>query len=204
MREGGSSYFSYLTKTDLKDPPVPCPGPPRGPPHRSAAHQRTSIHDQTVVSGRPFTERTACILRTTVFARNGDATRPHGHTSPHAHARSLAAASPSPDAVLMRLAAQRSNVLGLHSGPTAVDGCASVNSIRSWVLCARSWVRSEAASAGGVPFEPHSRSLTAVQHRQRLQDSPCASCRGCVVKACQELSARSDNNAARVPFVEGR
>ena len=37
-------------------------------------------------------------------------------------------------------------------------------------LCARSWVRSEAASAGGVPFEPHSRSLTAVQHRQRLQD----------------------------------
>ena len=112
------------------------------------------------------------ILRTTVhvFARNGDATRPRGHTSPHAHARSLAAASPSPDAVLMRLAAQRSNVLGLHSGPTAVDGCASVNSIRSWVLCARSWVRSEAASAGGVPFEPHSRSLTAVQHRQRLQD----------------------------------
>ena len=73
------------------------------------------------------------ILRTAVFARNGDATRPHGHTPPHAHARSLAAASPSPDAVLMRLAAQRSNVLGLHSGPTAVDGCASVSSIRSWV-----------------------------------------------------------------------
>jgi hypothetical protein len=35
----------------------------------------------------------------------------------------------SPDAFLMRSAAQRSNVLGLHSGPTAVDGCASVSSI---------------------------------------------------------------------------
>ena len=38
---------------------MPCPWPPRGPPHRSAAHQRTSIHDQTDGSGRPFTERTA-------------------------------------------------------------------------------------------------------------------------------------------------
>ena len=26
-----SSYFIVVTKTDLKDPPVPCPGPPRGP-----------------------------------------------------------------------------------------------------------------------------------------------------------------------------
>ena len=52
-----------------------------------------------------------------IFARKGDATRPHGHTSPHAPARSLAAASPSPDAVLTRLAAQRSNVLELLSGP---------------------------------------------------------------------------------------
>ena len=33
-------------------------------------------------------------------------------------------------------------------------------------------------------------------------NSPCASCRGCVFKACQELSARSDNNAARPPYVE--
>ena len=77
--------------------------------------------------------------RTTVFARNGDATRPHGHTSPHAPARSLAAASPSPDAVLTRLAAQRSNVLELHSGPTAVDGRASVSSKLVEGGCARSW-----------------------------------------------------------------
>jgi hypothetical protein len=38
----------------------------------------------------------------------------------------------------MRLAAQRSNVLGLHSGPTAVDGCASVSSIRSLLGVMRS------------------------------------------------------------------
>ena len=37
-----------------------CPGPPRRPLHRSAAHQRTSIRDQTVGSGRAFLERTAC------------------------------------------------------------------------------------------------------------------------------------------------
>ena len=79
------------------------------------------------------------ILRTAVFARNGDATRPYGHTSPHAHARSLAAASPNPDAVLMRLEAQRSNVLELHSGPTAVDGRASVSSKLVEGGGARSW-----------------------------------------------------------------
>eukprot|EP00964_Phaeocystis_antarctica_P008022 scaffold4311_cov48-Phaeocystis_antarctica.AAC.1 len=79
------------------------------------------------------------ILRTAVFARNGDATRPYGHTLPHAHARSLAAASPNPDAVLMRLEAQRSNVLELHSGPTAVDGRASVSSKSVEGGGARSW-----------------------------------------------------------------
>ena len=31
----------------------------------------------------------------------------------------------------------------------------------------------------------------------------CALCRGCVFKACQELTARSDNNVARAPHVEG-
>ena len=67
MREGGSSYFLPVTKSEGKDPPVPCPGPPRGPPHRSAAHQRTSIHDQTEGSGRPFTERPACRGDTTPF-----------------------------------------------------------------------------------------------------------------------------------------
>ena len=77
--------------------------------------------------------------RVAVFARNGDATRPYGHTSPHAHARSLAAASPNPDTVLMRLEAQRSNVLELHSGPTAVDGRASVSSKLVEGGGARSW-----------------------------------------------------------------
>ena len=31
----------------------------------------------------------------------------------------------------------------------------------------------------------------------------CTLCRGCVFKACQELTARSDNNVARAPHVEG-
>ena len=41
---------------------MPCPGPPRGPPHRCTAHQRTSIREQTGGTGRAFTERPACIL----------------------------------------------------------------------------------------------------------------------------------------------
>ena len=53
----------------MKHPPVTCPGPPRRPLHRSAAHQRTSIRDQTVASGRPFTKRTACITPPQVQAR---------------------------------------------------------------------------------------------------------------------------------------
>eukprot|EP00964_Phaeocystis_antarctica_P004852 scaffold2630_cov57-Phaeocystis_antarctica.AAC.2 len=53
VREGGSSYFLRLTKTDLKDPPVTFPGALGRPPHRSAAHQRTSIHEQTVDKARP-------------------------------------------------------------------------------------------------------------------------------------------------------
>ena len=62
------------------------------------------------------------ILRLAVFGKFGDATRPDDHTSPRAHARSSAAASPHPDAVLTRLAAQRSNVLELHSALTTADG----------------------------------------------------------------------------------
>ena len=31
----------------MNDPPVTCPGPPRRPLHRSAAHQRTSIREQS-------------------------------------------------------------------------------------------------------------------------------------------------------------
>ena len=60
MREGGISYFFRGQFSELKDPPVPCPGALGRPPHRSAAHQRTSIRDQTVGSGRAFIERTAC------------------------------------------------------------------------------------------------------------------------------------------------
>ena len=42
VRQGGISYFLPRQFSELKDPPVPCLGALGRPPHRSAAHQRTS------------------------------------------------------------------------------------------------------------------------------------------------------------------
>ena len=52
MWEGGSSYFFRVTKCDWKHPSVTFPGALGRPPHRSAAHQRTSIHEQTAHKAR--------------------------------------------------------------------------------------------------------------------------------------------------------
>ena len=53
--------------------------------------------------------------------------------------------------------------------------------------------------------EPHSfvSSSTTASILKTFLTTRCALCRGCVFKACQELTARSDNNAARAPYVEG-
>ena len=54
VREGGSSYFCHVTKEKLKHPPVTFPGALGRPPHRSAAHQRTSIHEHPAHKPRLF------------------------------------------------------------------------------------------------------------------------------------------------------
>ena len=93
------------------------------------------------------------ILRLAVFGKFGDATRPDDHTSPRAHARSSAAASPHPDAVLTRLAAQRSNVLELHSALTTADG----HTARRSKLVEHAWWCSLLADLGVMRGRQHRR-----------------------------------------------
>ena len=119
------------------------------------------------------------------------------HTSPRAHARSSAAASPHPDAVLTRLAAQRSNVLGLHSALTTADG----HTARRSKLVGGAWWCSLLAGSDARPPAPSAYYLSLTAAASQLSSTAsilktfvttrCALCRDCVFKACQPGAHRA-------------